>query len=87
MVKEKKEPTEHIVTISQAELTVRLVEAITEAPRPAGVQDPDELLGMLSEEIRGPALRAARAAMEYMIEALQEGIPSSHLRTTRSDHH
>ena len=53
--------------ISEAELAVRIIEALTETPRPG--PDPERCLDAASPELADAAVRAARAAVNYILES------------------
>lgn len=75
------------VILNQNELAVRLIEAYTGSRRPKGATPRDALLSLDSDMCAG-FMRAAEAAMTYMVETLSEGGPVTvHKRTERQGLH
>jgi len=72
-----KEEEKKIITLKldQAELAVRIVEAMTDTARPEG-RTPEECLEDISEEGRQSALNAAFAAATYFVEVMKGEIPN-----------
>lgn len=61
-----------VVALDQAELAVAIVEAMFSVDRPAG-ESAGECLNGLEPEVRAGALKAALAAMDYMLNAMNAG--------------
>ena len=62
-----------IVKINQAEMALRILEAMAQIKRPdIDGKTPAEILGMFSEDARDKSLEAAVSVMEYIASCLQD---------------
>lgn len=64
------------LVIDQAEMAVRIIEAIADEPRPPGV-DAGELLDRMDDKARESALRAATSVAQYIVGVITKEIPEA----------
>lgn len=60
---------QYVSSIDQTELTIRLIEAVSDVSRPSGHSNA-EIMADMTPQDREDWMRAARAAIEYLAECL-----------------